>query len=463
VPPPLALLLTLCFIGFLLRWEARLHQKNFGALWLPTIWIFFVASRFPGQWLPILGVPLGGGGEAGTTSADGSPLDALFLLVLIVLGINELLRRRLDFNHLRTHSLWVVIFFGYCFLAITWSDFPFVAFKRWIKIIGHPVMALIILTERDRVVALCRVLSRAGFMLLPLSVLFIKYYPQYGRGFDAWSGMATNQGVCLNKNELGYNCLIFCLFFVWNLLMLWKQPKSRRRTEQLAVVLGFIAMTAWLLRMANSATSLACLSLGIGIMVVVAFRWISKRHFGTIVIVTAIVVAILESSLDIYASTLRMLGRDPNLTDRTEVWEDVLAYPINPLLGAGFESFWLGDRLKVLWEKWWWQPNQAHSGYIETYINLGFAGLAILVGWIISAFKKSQKELLTDFDFGRFRMAFLFAMLFYNYTEAAFKGVHFMWTMFHIISMDYPPRARALAAAPSAPPEREAASNAVRA
>jgi hypothetical protein len=37
------------------------------------------------------------------------------------------------------------IFFVYCFLAIFWSDFPFVAFKRWIKVLGQPIMALIVL------------------------------------------------------------------------------------------------------------------------------------------------------------------------------------------------------------------------------------------------------------------------------------------------------------------------------
>src|SRR5262245_12945831 len=29
----------------------------------------------------------------------------------------------------------------------------------------------------------------------------------------------------------------------------------------------------------------------------------------------------------------------------------------------------------ALWAKWWRQPNQAHNGYIETYLNLGPAGV----------------------------------------------------------------------------------------
>jgi len=46
--------------------------------------------------------------------------------------------------------------------------------------------------------------------------------------------------------------------------------------------------------------------------------------------------------------------------------------------------------------------------------------------------------LLSDPLFARLRLAFWFAIVFFNYTEAAFKGVHFIWTIFYLIAMDYP-------------------------
>jgi hypothetical protein len=39
-------------------------------------------------------------------------------------------------------------------------------------------------------------------------------------------------------------------------------------------------------------------------------------------------------------------------------------------------------------------------------------------------------------------LAVLFAVLAYNYTEAAFKGVHLVWTFFHLAAMDYVVQAR---------------------
>ena len=83
-------------------------------------------------------------------------------------------------------------------------------------------------------------------------------------------------------------------------------------------------------------------------------------------------------------------------------------------------------------------PIQAHNGYIETYLNLGWIGIVAIGGMIIGTFGKISLELLTNFEFARLRLGFLFAILVYNFTEATFKGVHLVWTVFYLIAIDYP-------------------------
>jgi len=53
---------------------------------------------------------------------------------------------------------------------------------------------------------------------------------------------------------------------------------------------------------------------------------------------------------------------------------------VNPWIGAGFESFWLGPRLNKLWAQYNFMPNQAHNGYIEIYLNLGGSVCVCLAG-----------------------------------------------------------------------------------
>ena len=77
---------------------------------------------------------------------------------------------------------------------------------------------------------------------------------------------------------------------------------------------------------------------------------------------------------------IQLLGKDPTLTDRTLLWAELLKVDINPLFGTGFESFWLGERFRSFTASHWWAPNEAHNGYLETYLNLGLVGLFLLIG-----------------------------------------------------------------------------------
>ena len=434
MPPQLALLLTVGVVVFLFRRESRNGDGISRALWIPLLWMLITGSRFVGQWLGVLT----GGGSGGVGYEEGSSLDALVFLALIAAGFSVLRLRQVTVSEVIRSNVWISIFFIYCFVAILWSDFPFVAFKRWIKVLGHPIMALVILTEPNPIAALRGVLKRTAFVLLPFSIMLIKYFPHIGRGFDPWNGQAVNNGVNLTKNELGCIGMIAGLFFVWNLLQAIRLENRKACRSESILSVSFLAMSVWLLSIAQSATSLACMMMGVGAMLLLGRRWVDEKYLGIYVVIGVLAFGAAESLLGVYANVVQMLGRNPNLTDRTEVWTDALALVDNAVLGTGFESFWLGERLDKLWAKWWWQPNQSHNGYIETYLNLGVVGVILLIAMVVAAFKKSQAALLRDFEFGRLRMALMVVVLAYNFTEATFKGVAIMWTLFHIIALDCP-------------------------
>ena len=62
----------------------------------------------------------------------------------------------------------------------------------------------------------------------------------------------------------------------------------------------------------------------------------------------------------------------------------------------------------------------------------------MLFALIIATFRRIRLELFRNPDWGRFELAFLAALVFYNLTEAPFKGVSFPFFIFFIIAMDYP-------------------------
>jgi exopolysaccharide production protein ExoQ len=214
MPPTLALLLGWGFIGFVLRHELRRSRDTVtGALWLPTIWVAIISSRPLSLWLSHVGLPLGP-----TSVEEGSPLDAAFYSILILLGVMALSNRRLDWAALVSSNKCLAVFLIFAASSLFWSDMPFVTFKRFLRTCGHLVMVLVVLTEPQPVEAFKALVRRIAYVLLPLALVFIKYFPHLASRYDQWTGAQIISGVSLTKNMFGQLCLITGLVLAWIVL-----------------------------------------------------------------------------------------------------------------------------------------------------------------------------------------------------------------------------------------------------
>jgi exopolysaccharide production protein ExoQ len=433
MPPSLALFLWLLLLLALLRWDPASDFKASRTLWVPTIWMVILGSRLPSQWL----------GVQGTSAADvyqeGNLLDRTIYVILILVALAILHARSMRWDSVMKRNLALVAFLAFTFLSIAWSDFPFVALKRWIRDFGGYLMILIVLTDPRPVEAVNYVLRRLCYLLIPLSVVLIKYYPEIGKGYSEWIGAADFHGVTLNKNLLGIVCLISGIFFLWDTLNRWRDRKDRRIRRVLVVNAVFMAMTLWLLNLAHSATSQVCLLLGCLIIVAGHSRPL-RRNPGVlrVMLPTALCLYLfLEFAFNITDAVIYALGRDTTLTGRTELWTDLLNIGTNPLFGAGYESFWLGDRLTAIWARHTWRPNQAHNGYLEVYLNLGLIGLALLVTFLISSYRTISGRLASAPHFALLGLTMWTVLLAYNVTEAAFKS-QLVWFIFLLGAMTAP-------------------------
>jgi exopolysaccharide production protein ExoQ len=433
MPPQVATLLTLGLIAYLFRRDIREKPNVTGALWLPVLWLVLGCSRPVSEWLNIFGLPVSGGGSV----EEGSPLDAWFYFGLSIVGFCVLVKRQVRLSEVVSNNKWLIVFLLYCFISIVWSDFPFIALKRWIKILGHPIMALIVLTEPDPKEALVRFMKRCAYVVVPVSILWSKYYPELGRGFSPWGG-AESRGIAIGKNMLGADCLILGYFFFWYLLQIWRTERNAWRRSELRLIAGFLIGIWWLFSHAHSATSLTSLIVGILVIVFVGIRSVNKNLVGTYMLTALVLLVIAELTFGISGRMSENLGRGSELSGRTVLWAALLKLDTNPVLGTGFESFWLGERPEVLKGIFFFIPNEAHNGYLETYLTLGLVGLLLLIGLFVATFWKIRAQLFRNFEMGRYRLGFLAALVLYNWTEAAFKTLSPLWFLFYLIAMDYP-------------------------
>ncbi|PYK71665.1 MAG: hypothetical protein DME44_07200 [Verrucomicrobia bacterium] len=432
MPPTLALFLTIGFAAFLFRRDFRETRHVTGALWIPVLWVLLIGSRPVSQWLNIFGLT-----AASSTTDEGTPIDAFIYFTLIVSGCYILNRRQVNFAEFFRNNGWLIVFLLYCFLAVLWSDVPFTAFKRWIKILGHPVMVLVLFTEPDPAEALKRLIQRSAYILVPFSILVIKYYDSIGRHYDDFTGLASNRGLNYNKNGLGAVCMVLGYFFFWQLLQIWRHRWDKAWRNELFLTGGFLFLIGYLLRKAHSMTPTLSLLIGIFVLVVLKLRFVNKRVIGLYIALAVATLVVAELGFGIFEWVIDLTGHASTIEGRENLWGELLAFHTNPIFGVGFESFWSGDRLRQLWEAHMWHPTEAHNGYLETYLNLGWVGLLMLAGLLIATYCKIRLELVGNFEWGRFRLGFLIAVIAHNWTEATFKGLSLIWFMFYVIAIDY--------------------------
>jgi exopolysaccharide production protein ExoQ len=424
MPPAIASIV--CVLGILgLFWLDRDRKaRTSTALWIPLIWLALSCSRSAAQWLQV-----GSGTEQPDQLLEGSPFDRSVYTGLVALGLIVLFNRRRQAGRLLRANWPILLFFSYCLVSLFWSDYPGVAFKRWIKAVGDLVMVLIIATDRDPFSAVKRLLSRLAFVLIPISILFIKYYPELGTDYSPWGGPVMYTGVTINKNSLGATCLVLGLGSLWRFLEAFESEDRKSRNRRLTAQAIILVMVSWLLWAANSMTSISCFLMASVLILVANLRAVTRKP-ATVHLITAAMLGASASIVFLGASpgALKAMGRNPTLTDRTEVWGWLFSLVRNPLLGTGFETFWLGKRLAKLWSIYWWHPNEAHNGYIEVYLNLGWIGLALLAIVLATGYRKLISAYRRNLPLSKLGLAYFLVAITYNFTEAAlFKMLHSVW------------------------------------
>lgn len=429
----IATLIFLVLISILVVCTRDRATKRSAALLLAFTWLWFSSSRNPTDWLQLRGSK----GSADTAYSEGSAFNRNILTGLLLMGMIVLATRSKRTAGLLAANLPLILFFLYCGLSVTWSDHADISIKRWFRSLGDLVMVMVILTDTDGVRAFKWVYTRLACMLVPLSILFFRWIPALGRSYSIHDGHVSVTGVTDDKNLLGAICVLFALAVGWCMLEA-RHAKARGKKGLLIGYGAVLAMAVYLVQVADSATAKACLIEGVGILLLTRMPKIYRRPTRIHMMVAA-VLGVTAINLFFGSSLLAMFGRNATLTGRTDLWNLCLTLVTNPVFGAGYESFWLGSRLEKMWN---YIPgvNQAHNGYLEIYLNLGWVGVALLVSLLIAGYRNIIRALRRREPSASLRLAIFVVACVTNCTEAGFKMMHPMWIAVLAVSAAWPAR-----------------------
>ncbi len=432
----LVLLAFIYMAYWLLRRDNRRRSGISNVLWVPCLWVAIAMSRPLSMWL-------GFGG--GTDTLEGSPMDRLFHLFVIGFCLVTLARRQINWGLIISGTWPIFLFYGFFLISVSWADPPLVSLKRWFKDLGIVFVALVILTEQKPLEAIRAVFVRCAYILLPLSVIFIRWFPEWGRYYSRSGGLEVT-GVTTQKNSLGITAMICGLIFLWD----WLEQRRtagqslRKSKSENWILLIAMAMSVYLLHLSQSKTSLVCFVVGAALIwAAYVDAWAAvMRRAGIFVLLAAGGFYVLESAFGITGAILGLLGRDATFTGRTDVWNVLLALNTDPIFGTGFCNFWSNEFYQK--QLPYWIAFSAHNGYLETYLDGGWLGIIVLVIMLIAVWTRINAHVQTGDRYAMVRLAIFLATLIGSFAESHFGRLTPLWFLFILTAFDPKLVARAL-------------------
>ncbi len=439
------------------------HERRWHLYWspglpCPFLWYLVVCTRPIGAWLNVFG--LGSLASAGD-AADGSLIDRVFYLSLTAIGIGILAKRKIAWGTIRHLNTWIVLLLLYALLSVAWSQYPYISLKRVVKVAGTFVMALVVMSEEHPLEAMLSVVRRCAYIHFPMSLLTVKWYRDIGLTWD-WEGtMESWKGIAASKNVLGQVVMMGTMVLIFDLI----RHRRERRAAWINVL--FIGMGLYLLRGSPHTVSVTSVTVfAFGLFVLLALRSLARSPararflagsfaagilaLGAIVVVHSVVMFSAQSALGKIITTF---GRDITLTERTLIWHDIYQVAArSPVVGVGCGGFWIGREANIPWNaNMTWVLAEGHNGYVDTYLQLGWIGVCLVVGGIVAAIRSAFRVMAADYALACFQLTVLLIVILVNITETSFlRGDHNLWFayMFAITRLPIPASQR-LGEAPS--------------
>lgn len=358
--------------------------------------------------------------DIATAYYEGSAFDRIVLFILMAAGSCVLVFRRATFLTILRANVWLLVMLGYMAISIAWADFPFIAFKRLVKVTGLIIVFFACLSDNDPVRSLVRVITWACGIVIIVSLVSTLFFP--GIGIDdfgdqglCWKGMTNH------KNQLGMWCATGIVLFLWHFS---RTTKSGARTGLLALI-GIALVT---LVYSHCTTGALFGVVCIGVLYGVPFaRKRGAAGWGALITIPAAIflIASLVSELAFHASfsksLLEVMGKDPTLTGRSEIWKLLVDNNIaHWIAGYGYGTFWLTPAAEQIRYALDWDIYSAHNGYIDLFVQLGAIGCIIMLVVIINALLGIRDLHQCDRRAALLWLAFLCGLFVTNFSETSF-------------------------------------------
>jgi exopolysaccharide production protein ExoQ len=276
----------------------------------------------------------------------------------------------------RLSSAWLpLLFAAYVCFSVFWSQAPGVTARTSIQYFSHIACAYV--AARTVSVRTLTIGALVGIFVVLIYSLKVGNYSE-----DVLDGTVNFVGAFASKNQIGfvgslgiYFCFVFFAFY-------------RRGRLSLILAVPVVLLSAYVLVVSHSATSMASIPAVLALVALLAMsKLLSRRYRRVIFLIGAgllVVTAFVALNLGLMDFVLALFGKDSTLTGRTYLWaQGWNAVQKSPILGVGYAAYWVQGFAEAerLWNEFYITNRTGfhfHNTYIEALVELGFVGATLV-------------------------------------------------------------------------------------
>ncbi|WP_333874819.1 O-antigen ligase family protein [Methylobacter sp.] len=328
-------------------------------------------------------------------------------------------------KELKRARLHIFLLFSYLLLEIVsavWSDVPAISLRRSMQqalLLSCVVAPFVMVVDRQEIVdKVCWIF--AAVIIINVMTLPLLGIPDFGY-----------RGIYSQKNSLGQIVTTGFFFFAY---------ASARRQGCLRWLFAALALLAiGLCIVSHSKTSIGLLFVTPVLAgLIISLSRIKDALARTIAVVMCLnlAVAVIAASMIIpfgISDISEFIFHDTTFTGRTKIWEFAGHYIDQaPFVGYGFGSFWgVGDAARALGEGFIAGLLQAHNGYVDVVLEMGYVGLLLVavltIGLFLSILRLAQYDALTSL---LLLTCLLFVLLNNTMESSLFRSYVPLWMVF---------------------------------
>lgn len=203
------------------------------------------------------------------------------------------------------------------------------------------------------------------------------------------------QGIVGNRNPLAFIALMcaLCVAVTW--------LDHRMSDARAALWMGLSVATLALTRSATvMVAALACAAVIATALIIRRLEPTRRRAAVRVAVVIACV--LIVTGLLMHDTISSLLGRDPDMSGRSEIWERVLRlWELRPVTGWGWTMYWAPwiPMFRYLVVRADGAPTMsAHNAFLETAFQTGLIGLVVLVVLVVVLMRKTFSLALHSLD-----------------------------------------------------------------